>query len=370
MRNLLLSLLALAASCLELAASGPGTSSADFLKIGLGARAVGMGGSFVGIADDASAIYWNPAGLSQMLQQEVGFLHTQWLNGITYEYGLYAYPHARWGTWAASLSLLQKNSIPSYDETGAGLGDVSVSHSVWSLGWGRSLFSENLALGVGVKRIQEDLAGFSANSYAVDLGSLFSIYEHPVFRVAAGASVRHLGSHGAFISESEPLPRTLVLGLGMKAFDERLSLGLDGVFPRDQKVGYFTLGAEYWVHPMISVRAGYKSGADIGTGFSAGAGVRIQAFQFDYAVADFGALGLTHRGGVSFRFGGKLGSYYEEGLKLMRQGNYAEAFLKFNKILAFRPNDRKVILRMKECQQKIQTELLELKKMEGESIKP
>jgi long-chain fatty acid transport protein len=53
------------------AASGKGTSGAQFLRIGAGARAPGMGGAFSPIADDATAIYWNPGGLSQLSKREV-----------------------------------------------------------------------------------------------------------------------------------------------------------------------------------------------------------------------------------------------------------------------------------------------------------
>ncbi|MBI4056031.1 MAG: PorV/PorQ family protein [Elusimicrobia bacterium] len=347
------------AGTLDLRASGAGTSSADFLNIGLGARATAMGGSFVGLADDASAIYWNPAGLSQLLEQEVGFLHAQWLSGINYEYGFYAAPHPGWGTWAASVTLLHKNDIPGFDETGGSLGEVSVKNQVATLGWGSSLFVEGLSLGGSVKWIQENLAGYSANSYAADLGALYSLTENPFYKVQAGLSLRHLGNHGNFVSGSESLPRTLAVGVGFKGWDQRLSVGLDGVFPKDAGLGFFTIGSEYWVHPVVAIRSGYRWNADIGTGFSAGAGFRVGAFQFDYTVSDFGALGLTHRGGISYRFGGAMGRYYREGLALMRQESYAEAFLKFNNILSLDPGNKRAILRMKECQTHIQKELKE-----------
>src|SRR3989338_751925 len=110
-----------------------------------------VGGAFAAIADDASAVYWNPAGLSQLMQQEAGFLHTQWLDGISYEYFTYAAPHQEFGTLGGGFALLQKDSIPSYDETGASLGQTAVRNSALTLGWGRSLLAQSLALGLGLK---------------------------------------------------------------------------------------------------------------------------------------------------------------------------------------------------------------------------
>ncbi len=338
------------------AAAAPGQTSSDFLNIGLGPRAVAMGGSFTGLADDASAVYWNPSGLGQLEQQEASFSHTQWVDAIGYEYALYAYPTESRGTVAGSYSSLNKGGIPSYDETGTPLGSVGVSASVASLAWGGKFLEDKLSLGFSGKWISETLASYSANSYAVDLGALGTLYEDPFRKVTAGLAVRNLGQQGAFISQRGSLPRTLAVGVGFKGLSQRLSADLDGVLP-DGQSGYAGLGAEYWIHPMVAVRAGYQTGADAGSGFSAGVGVRVGSFLFDYGFSDLGALGLVNRGGVTFRFGSRPRRYYEEGLDLMRQGNYSEAFLRFNKLLSLEPDNRAAIMRLKECRDRIQDEL-------------
>lgn len=61
----------------------------------LGARAVGMGGAFVGIADDASSLYWNPARIADIPKNEVLFLHTDWLLDLSYDYVGTVIPHSR-----------------------------------------------------------------------------------------------------------------------------------------------------------------------------------------------------------------------------------------------------------------------------------
>lgn len=63
-----------------------GTSAAQFLKIGVGARAAAMGGSFNALASDVTSIYWNPAGLARQQGSELFFSHTSWLAGISHEF--------------------------------------------------------------------------------------------------------------------------------------------------------------------------------------------------------------------------------------------------------------------------------------------
>ena len=69
-----------------------GTSSGTFLKIGVGARATGLGESFVAVANDPSAIYWNPAGLASVLRQEVLFSHASWPGEVNYEHITFVVP--------------------------------------------------------------------------------------------------------------------------------------------------------------------------------------------------------------------------------------------------------------------------------------
>src|SRR5437016_304734 len=74
-----------------------GTSSGAFLKIGVGARAVGLGESFVAVANDPSAIFWNPAGLASIQRQEVALSAVQWPADVAYGHLTYVLPVKRLG---------------------------------------------------------------------------------------------------------------------------------------------------------------------------------------------------------------------------------------------------------------------------------
>src|SRR5476651_666810 len=84
-------------------AADTGTTGANFLKLGIGPRAIAMGNAQVGVADDVYATYWNPAGLSTLKTQEATFVHTDYVQSISEQYIAYAIPHPRYGSFGASL---------------------------------------------------------------------------------------------------------------------------------------------------------------------------------------------------------------------------------------------------------------------------
>ena len=63
-----------------------GTSVAQFLKLGISARTIGMGGAFVAVANDVSTIYWNPSGITNLPTTSLGVTHTQWFADISHDF--------------------------------------------------------------------------------------------------------------------------------------------------------------------------------------------------------------------------------------------------------------------------------------------
>src|SRR6202142_2086172 len=91
--------------------SDVGTSGAEFLKIGPGARPAGMGEAFTGVADDIHAIYWNPAGLGTLKTAEITGMHMQYFQSIQYEFAAFAYPTKENGTWGFATTNLHTDNI-------------------------------------------------------------------------------------------------------------------------------------------------------------------------------------------------------------------------------------------------------------------
>ena len=116
-------LLNLFVMCLFLSAAAAraddeGTSTANFLKIGTGARPVGMGGAFCAVADDATAAYWNPAGLAALRVPEVSAMHLKWFQDTNYQFLSYAHPLGGKSTIGGSVYYLSVDDIQGYNAWG------------------------------------------------------------------------------------------------------------------------------------------------------------------------------------------------------------------------------------------------------------
>jgi hypothetical protein len=130
-------------------AADPGTTAANFLKLGIGPRAVAMGEAQVGLADDVYAAYWNPAGLARLQTQEAGLVQNQYLEDISEQYLAFAYPKTSLGTIAGSLTYLNVGKFQGYDAVGQPTGNVGASAAAPAFSYARTLWEDRRA-GSGV----------------------------------------------------------------------------------------------------------------------------------------------------------------------------------------------------------------------------
>jgi hypothetical protein len=103
---------------------GPGSTTANFLKIPVGPRPAALGGAFVGLADDVNSIYYNPGGLGMLQRQEVTFMHHALYEGVRQEWGAYALPTKKFGTFAAAVDQVSVQPFPAYDASDIPIGTV------------------------------------------------------------------------------------------------------------------------------------------------------------------------------------------------------------------------------------------------------
>ncbi|HAF95478.1 MAG TPA: hypothetical protein DCG50_05460 [Elusimicrobia bacterium] len=296
------------AQCLRAAQS----SAAQFLKLGFGARALGMGEAFVSVADDGAALYYNPAGLEGERPccgpNEFSFshaLHVQ--NTAVSQISFMRRPYA------FALTYFSAGQLEGRDENGALTGNFSARDLAVSAGRGFKLGA--LAAGVSGKFISQNIKNSGAAAFASDLGLLYRFSGTPY---ALGASVVNLGTKVKFDEESFPLP--LALKAGASAAFEKILLALQADFPNDSGA-VIRAGAEYRGISGLALRAGYKTSpsdqrdAILGTGlggsasgvsamygFFAGLGFEYSNFKLDYALLPYGELGSAHRFSLGVRF--------------------------------------------------------------------
>jgi hypothetical protein len=306
-----------------------GTSAATFLKIGIGARATGLGESFVAVANDPSAIYWNPAGLASLLQPEVGLSHVEWPAEIRYEHIAFVLPVRRLGgSLGFQFGVLATEIEETTDFQPLGTGRTFFySDVVGGVAYARR-WTDKLLVGGGVKWVREDLGsqvgGPVANNWLIDLGSIYYL-GYGSLRVAMSLSnfgpqfkpsgrFLSLGRDGVPSGDDEvrsydgfDAPTLFRYGVAFEPVEsgtQRLTTAIEVNQPADNEQ-VVKAGAEWTWRRSVSLRSGYNFSADE-LRFSAGAGAIVNfgasRGTLDYAYTDGGFLGAVNRLSLGVRF--------------------------------------------------------------------
>jgi len=271
----------------------------DFLNIPAGVRASGMGGAFVAVADDASAAYWNPAGLRRV-EPQVLFTHNAYLLDMRQEYVAAATQFDRFSL-AGSFNVLDAGSIDKTDISGEVIGEFRPFDIALGVSGAVGL-TEALSVGGSVRGVLSDIDTESATGYLVDVGALWE--GGLIEGLSLGLAVRNLGPSLTFIEESFDTPLNVRYGaawrFGVPAAQSHVVLAFDGEWLRGGDTRFFA-GGEWYYGEYIVGRLGL---VDVDTqDFATGFGARYNDFIVDYAYVPFNAdLGNTHRIGVTYTF--------------------------------------------------------------------
>ncbi|MGB8658536.1 MAG: PorV/PorQ family protein [Candidatus Zixiibacteriota bacterium] len=284
-----------------------GTAGAQFLELGVSARAVGMGEAFLSICDDASAIYYNPAGLTQLREREAMFTHVSYPADINYEFAALAYPTPRLGgVWGVGLTMLNAGNMPyrgSYDVALSPTQTFTAKEYALSFSYARSL-TDRFNVGGTLKIIDELYDIDRATGWAADMGTLYDT-GYKGFKI--GMMISNFGPDLKFYKDSYPLPMNFRFGAVVDIIrreDHKAVFSVEGSHPNDN-MEKFNAGVEYWFKDMFSLRFGDYMNYDVG-GISAGAGVKFNVSQtrlsIDYGYHDMGLLDAVHRFSVGITF--------------------------------------------------------------------
>lgn len=288
------SLLALSLTGLVSAQQGQaGATGAAFLKIGVGARASTLGEAYAAVADDATATYWNPAGIARIERTQVALSYSTWLQDVNRDFLAVVFP-AFGGGVGISFYSLSVDGIERRTRPGQSLGSFQVNNVATGLSYGHQL-GTNLTLGVTAKYIYERTFIESASGYAFDFGLKYGLSGLP-FRVAA--VIQNLGSMDKLREQSSKLPVLFRAGM---AYELRITGLVDAVTFSGDFVKLFDStswaggGVEILMQNHFLLRAGYQSGIDA-KGLAAGFGVELARYHFDYGFTPFSSdLGTAQR---------------------------------------------------------------------------
>ena len=290
-------------------AADPGTTGANFLKIGVGARSIAMGETSAAISRDANSAYWNPAGLAQVECQEISFMYNKWFEGINQQFLAYAHPYKRLGTFGLSIYRLGMDSIQGYDSQKKEIGKIGASDLSIGISFARE-FIPSARAGVTLKWIYEKLHNVPANAFALDLGLQYSCLRADTHRQAGfpleglsfGTALTNFGTGLKFDVDRAKLPLSLKIGSGYtrNILGSPATVAVDLFIPYDNDVSFAT-GLEFWAKNLLALRFGYKTKDSEGNGIRAGFGIKVKFVQLDYAYAGYGEFGATHRFGISIK---------------------------------------------------------------------
>lgn len=289
-----------------------------FLLISPHSRAAGMGEAFVGLADDVSAVYWNPAGLAYQQGKQFTTMYVRWLpqfnlEDLYYLFGAYRQDIEGLGTVGGSVTFLNLGDQTRTDETGNELDNFSSNEFAVTLSYA-TLLSENLGFGLNLRFVRSNLAPFSAgsqledgraNAFAVDIGVLKRKFF--LENLSFGLNISNIGPKITYADrdQADPIPTNLRAGFAYRVLNQEYNKvtlvfdvnkllvnrdenGVDPVFK-----AFFTswgnndlilnFGGEYWYADLIALRAGYNYD---NTGnlkyLTIGAGIRYAIYQFDF----------------------------------------------------------------------------------------
>lgn len=315
--------------------SNVATTAAPFLEIGVGARAVAMGGAFVSTSNDASAIYWNPAGLGRLFRPELMFVHTNWIADINFDFAGAVIPLGRLGSLGASLTSLSMGDMKVRTvNLPEGTGEFFQARDMaLGISYGFSL-TDRFALGFNVKYIYQKIWKESAQGIALDIGTLYVTTFHGL-RIGAALTnfgtdmkmdgedllvfhdvdPQQQGNNDRVFAKLEtsgwPLPLNFQAGIAFELLQtrpHRLTFASEAMHPKDNTESLH-LGAEYAFREMFFLRGGYRNllqkdseeGLTLGAGFAAQFLSKLRVI-LDYAYADFGRLENAHRFSFIMRF--------------------------------------------------------------------
>jgi hypothetical protein len=312
-----------------------GKYAGEFMAIGIGGRALGVGSAYAALANDVTAGYWNPAGLARIQYPQIAVSHDERFgNLINYDYAAFAFPSGantvdaesqqtlfQAESYGISIMRLGVDGIPDtrnawadsngnriYDE--AIRPDISaITYFNWSdwvvYGTYAKQYSENLFYGANVKLIRRSAGEFHGTGIGFDLGLQFLATDDLVF----GANLQDATT--TFVSWStgtnELISPTLKLGAAysFEIFEGKFTpaLGTDVRFENRRFSAAANLGPisfdpqagmEFDYKQIVAIRAGYN---DLGN-LTIGAGIHLRKLDIDYSFAKFDAadqLGNTHR---------------------------------------------------------------------------
>lgn len=285
--------------------AGDGTAGSTYLDvfgIGVGAGPSAMA-AYTAAPGDLWSLTYNPAGLNNMDRLEVGVSVIEWFEDTSYNYLGVGMPRGDGGL-AIGLAYFDLGGVNVYDSNGTDLNEMAEAYNFGFVG-GYGFQMPNvcdMSVGVSGHLIQGSFDDETGTAIGLNFGVLYALMEN---QVQLGASVRNLGTKFQFAGDEDEQTMTYAGGISyspvLTDVPVDLMVGVDALMPKNRDMA-MAFGGEVWVYDMLALRAGYKTGVEMGN-LSYGAGFKYSDFQLDYTYTDHEDFEATHRLSLTVAFG-------------------------------------------------------------------
>lgn len=279
-----------------------GTAGVQVLRLSGSARAAALGDAITAAPGGPESVWTNPAGLVSLSSPAVLLSHLEWFEGIRQEAVGASLPLGSRQTVGLGVAYLHMGEFQRLDVKGNPEGTFRVWNGVASVGYGRWV-SERLILGAAAKVVMDQLEDVRGVGVGGDVGIQYDLGQIRE-GLRAGIVAQHWGMGPKSLKERSDLPSLVRGGLSWMGLQHHLMVNVEGEKALDSRLRMLA-GVEAGVPGWLWVRTGYRSGQDAGAGFPVGLGIRVSGWDLDYAFADYGVLGATHRVSLGTMFGRK-----------------------------------------------------------------
>ena len=286
-----------------------GTFGGQFLKISVGARGAGMGGAYVAMADEASAVFWNAAGIARIDSEksQLSLNHANWPADLSFDQVGYVFHMKKipgaFSVHARALTMQPMEVTTAFQPNGTGE-TFDAGMIAAGITYAR-LFTDKFSAGLSLNTIHTGLADLSQQTFSVDIGTLYDV---GAAGMKIGMAISNIGSQIQFIDREARIPSIFRVGTAatlLQSSGQKLVGSFEFSHPPDNSERV-NVGAEYSFRRYLFLRGGYAFNYD-SEGLAGGVGMHFPVSvagmaDFDYSYTDMLDLGASHRFSLRFEF--------------------------------------------------------------------